>query len=324
MHHDIWDYDAASPVVLFDTVINGVPRKGIAEAGRTGWVYILDRTNGKPLIGIEERPVPQEPRQKTAKTQPYPIGDATVPQCVDEPMPGYDKVGCIFETFWETPVLIQPSGIGGTNWSPMPYSPDTGYFYVPGTVRTSAFTRYGDKYVRGQRYVGGTQAAPIGSTDDRHVHGDQLADQQDRLAAQDAVPHRRRRRLDGNRRRPRLPRRARRQFFGARRQDRRGAVAIPDRFGADAPPVVYEVDGEQYITIATGGNQLQGSSYGDAIWTFSLKGQLGPLWAPPPPANVAGPVGPIAPGADCDQDRRQQRGIRLLRRHARGSRPGPR
>ena len=72
VHHDIWDYDAASPVVLFDTVINGQPRKGIAEAGRTGWVYILDRTNGKPLIGIEERPVPQEPRQKTAKTQPYP------------------------------------------------------------------------------------------------------------------------------------------------------------------------------------------------------------------------------------------------------------
>ena len=57
-------------------------------------------------------------------------------------------------------MLIQPSGIGGTNWSPMPYSPDTGYFYVPGTVRSSAFTRYGDKYVRGKRYVGGTQAAP--------------------------------------------------------------------------------------------------------------------------------------------------------------------
>src|SRR6202040_1660362 len=80
VHHDIWDYDAASPVALFDTVVNGQPRKGIAEAGKTGWVYILDRTNGKPLIGIDERPVPQEPRQKTAKTQPYPQGDATVPQ----------------------------------------------------------------------------------------------------------------------------------------------------------------------------------------------------------------------------------------------------
>ena len=83
VHHDIWDYDAASPVVLFDTVINGEPRKGIAEAGRTGWVYILDRTNGKPLIGIEEKPVPQDPRQKTAKTQPIPVGDATVPQCAE-------------------------------------------------------------------------------------------------------------------------------------------------------------------------------------------------------------------------------------------------
>src|SRR5437868_3921244 len=98
VHHDIWDYDAASPVVLFDTVINGQPRKGIAQAGRTGWVYILDRTNGNPQIGVEERPVPQEPRQKTAKTQPFPVGDAIVPQCA-EPMPasGYEKAGCIFE-----------------------------------------------------------------------------------------------------------------------------------------------------------------------------------------------------------------------------------
>jgi hypothetical protein len=115
VHHDIWDYDAASPVVLFDTVINGQPRKGIAEAGRTGWVYILDRTNGKPLIGIEERSVPQDPRQKTAETQPYPIGDATVPQCA-ESLSGYGESGCIFTPFWETPTLIQPSGIGGTNW----------------------------------------------------------------------------------------------------------------------------------------------------------------------------------------------------------------
>jgi len=69
-------------------------------------------------------------------------------------------------------------------------------------------------------------------------------------------------------------------------------------FGADAPAVVYEVDGEQFIAIATGGNVLQGSSFGDAVWAFSLKGQLGPLWPPPPPAKVAGPTGPIVPGAD--------------------------
>ena len=38
VHHDIWDYDAASPVVLFDTVINGQPRKanGRGRAHRLG------------------------------------------------------------------------------------------------------------------------------------------------------------------------------------------------------------------------------------------------------------------------------------------------
>jgi len=36
-------------------------------------------------------------------------------------------------------------------------------------------------------------------------------------------------------------------------------------FGADAPAIVYEVDGDQYIAIATGGNSLQGSAYGDAV-----------------------------------------------------------
>ena len=53
------------------------PRKAIAEAGKTGWVYILDRTNGKPLIGIEERPVPREPKRGTRlRSQPYPVGDS--------------------------------------------------------------------------------------------------------------------------------------------------------------------------------------------------------------------------------------------------------
>jgi alcohol dehydrogenase (cytochrome c) len=44
------------------------------------------------------------------------------------PASGYEKAGCIFEAFWEEPVLIQPSGIGGTNWAPMSYNPETGSF----------------------------------------------------------------------------------------------------------------------------------------------------------------------------------------------------
>ncbi|HKM74316.1 MAG TPA: PQQ-binding-like beta-propeller repeat protein [Stellaceae bacterium] len=297
VHHDIWDYDAASPVVLFDTVINGQPRKGLAEAGRTGWVYILDRTNGKPLIGIEERPVQQEPRQKTAKTQPYPIGDAIVPQCA-QPMEGYEKAGCIFEAFWDEPVLIQPSGQGGTNWSPMPYSPDTGFLYVPGTIRTSTFSRVPSQYTTGLRYTNGTQAPPIGSP----LSGTFTAIEShtNKIAWQHQMPYRMgggggstvtagglllRGEPDGN-------------FVAVDAKTGDLLWKFQTGFGADAPATVYEVDGDQYIAIAAGGNSVQGSAYGDAVWAFSLKGQLGPLWPPPPPETVAGPGGAIAEGVD--------------------------
>src|SRR5712692_2728568 len=62
--------------------------------------------------------------------------------------------------------------------------------------------------------------------------------------------------------------------------------------------MTYEVDGEQYVAIATGGNQSVGSAFGDAVWSFSLNGQLRPLWPPPPPPTVSGPTGPIAEGVD--------------------------
>src|ERR671939_2250160 len=49
VHHDIWDYDTVSPAVLFNTTMNGQAVKGIGQAGKTGWLYLLDRTNGQPL-----------------------------------------------------------------------------------------------------------------------------------------------------------------------------------------------------------------------------------------------------------------------------------
>ena len=41
-------------------------------------------TDGLPLVGIEEKAVPQEERQKIAATQPYPVGDSFVPQEITE------------------------------------------------------------------------------------------------------------------------------------------------------------------------------------------------------------------------------------------------
>ena len=206
VHHDIWDYDAASPVVLFDTVINGQPRKGIAEAGRTGWVYILDRTNGKPLIGIEERPVPQEPRQKTAKTQPYPIGDAT---CRNAPSRWRATKGRLHLRGVLGRADADPA-VGATaartgrrcRTTPIP-----GISTCPGTIRTSVFCALRRANTRtGSDITSGTQAAPIGSP----MSGTFTAidSNTNKIAWQHKMPvsHGRRRRLDRDRRRPRVAR----------------------------------------------------------------------------------------------------------------------
>jgi alcohol dehydrogenase (cytochrome c) len=227
------------------------------------------------------------------------LGDAIVPQCA-EPMSasGYEKAGCIFEAFWEEPVLIQPSGIGGTNWAPMSYNPETGSFFVSGTVRTSAFARYGDTYKLGLRYTGGTQAAPIGSAMNGTFTA--IGGNTNKIVWQHKTPYRVgqgggstttagglvfRGEPDGN-------------FLAINAKTGEELWRFQTGFGADAPPAVYEVDGDEYVAIATGGNQSQLSANGDAVWVFSLKGQLGPLWPPPPPQKIAGPTGPVAEEVD--------------------------
>ena len=117
VHHDIWDFDAPTPLILFDQTYAGQPRKAIAVHTKQALVYILDRVTGKPLLPIEEKPVPQDARQKTAATQPVPAGDPTAPQCAD-PVPGYER-GCMFTPQWSDTMIAQPSAAG--DWAPGAY-----------------------------------------------------------------------------------------------------------------------------------------------------------------------------------------------------------
>ena len=130
VHHDIWDYDSPNPVILFDAPYEGEMRKGVAQAAKTGWVYILDRVTGKPLIGIVETPVMQEPRQHTSPTQPFPVGDSIVPQQLDMPVEGYELVneGRIFTPFADKPVLWKP--LAAVNWPPSSYDPESNWMYI--------------------------------------------------------------------------------------------------------------------------------------------------------------------------------------------------
>jgi quinohemoprotein ethanol dehydrogenase len=162
VRHDLWDYDSPNPVVLFDAVYDGETRKGIVEIGKTGYVYILDRVTGEPLVGMVDTPVPQEPRQATAATQPIPVGDEVIPHEIDIEPEGFKLInnGRIFTPFWDEPVVVKPLGTGGANWPPSSYDPATNLFYVCAADGAAAYSTKegGAEWVMptpGSRYFGG-------------------------------------------------------------------------------------------------------------------------------------------------------------------------
>ena len=57
VHHDIWDYDAPNPVVLFDVELDGAHAQGHrASRARRAGSTSSTATTGKPLVGIDEQP----------------------------------------------------------------------------------------------------------------------------------------------------------------------------------------------------------------------------------------------------------------------------
>jgi quinohemoprotein ethanol dehydrogenase len=312
IHHDIWDLDAPSPVILFDLEIDGQMRHGLAEASKTGWVYILDRTNGKPLIGIDEKAVPQEPRQHTSKTQPYPIGDSFTSQSItaqevdrlqearaaaaekaggedklDTPKWNYVNDGAIFTPFWgETGVIARPSTIGGTNWPPSSYNPGTGYLYVCSADAISIFTssevQYQPAEVRkGNDFLGSAFNAPDGNlvtgtftAMDMRTNTIAWQKQWDHSCYSGSVT------TGGGL-----------VFVGHNdgrliaydAKDGRQLWDFQTGAGANAPATVFAHKGKQYVLLVSAGSSLGGTTHGDSVWLFGLDGDLGPA-----PAGATG------------------------------------
>ncbi len=80
VHHDLWDYDVASPPILFDWRRDGRTVPAIAIASKNGHLFILDRQTGQPLIPVEERPVPRSDvaGEVSSPTQPFPAAPASL------------------------------------------------------------------------------------------------------------------------------------------------------------------------------------------------------------------------------------------------------
>lgn len=78
IHHDLWDWDLPAPPVLIDVVKDGKTIPALAETGKPGFMYILDRRTGEPIHGVVEQPVAAAdvPGEWYSPTQPIPVKPA--------------------------------------------------------------------------------------------------------------------------------------------------------------------------------------------------------------------------------------------------------
>ena len=107
--NDNWDYDSVQQLMLLDLTINGKPRKVITQASKNGFFWVLDRINGEFISGA--------PFVKTT----WALGLDPKGRPIVNPAAYYDT----------DPISLFPTGGGAHNWSPMSYSPMTGWVYIP-------------------------------------------------------------------------------------------------------------------------------------------------------------------------------------------------
>lgn len=158
VHHDIWDRDLAANPNLVTLKRDGKSVDAVAQITKHGFVFLFDRTNGKPLFPIEERPVPASDLagEKAWPTQPYPTlpepfarqkfdsGDVTDinPEAHKEMMEKFSKVkfGAPFTPPSKQGVWIIPGFDGGGEWGGAAVDPESGILYVNSSEMPWALT----------------------------------------------------------------------------------------------------------------------------------------------------------------------------------------
>src|SRR5262245_20574806 len=161
LHHDLWDADPPAPPGLFDIVSNGRTIPALAVTTKSGYMYILNRENGQPIFGVQERPMPKSdvPGELASPTQPIPVKPPALSRVGYKPedlvsaadttaehakacQELVDRIGGVqnFGPFtpWgyraegtSTPsTLVFPGGLGGANWGGAAYDPASRFVFV--------------------------------------------------------------------------------------------------------------------------------------------------------------------------------------------------
>ena len=129
--HDLFDWGAVSEPILVDENFGGRAVKAIVQANRNGFVYVLDRTNGKFISATPFTKVTWPDFDVDGKP-------------VLKPGIASAKVRHVF-----------PGIYGGSNWPPKAYSPLTHMLYIPNIVRGGTFYTERSTYREGEFYLGG-------------------------------------------------------------------------------------------------------------------------------------------------------------------------
>lgn len=148
VHHDLWDYDNASPPALVTVMHNGKRLPAVLQATKSGMLYILNRDTGEPIFPVEERAVPASTiaGERASPTQPF----STLPPLSSHRLHpdsvfGLDDAGraaCraelarmrnegIFTPPSREGTVAYPSNIGGAHWGGLTYDPARELVIVP-------------------------------------------------------------------------------------------------------------------------------------------------------------------------------------------------
>ncbi|HTU46229.1 MAG TPA: acido-empty-quinoprotein group A [Bryobacteraceae bacterium] len=106
--HDVHDWDAVQTPVIVDADFHGARRKLLIQASRNGYLFVLDRTNGKALLSVPYAPINWS---KGVDASGRPIAN---------PEKNPSPAG----------TLVEPDALGTTNWMPPSFDPETGLLYV--------------------------------------------------------------------------------------------------------------------------------------------------------------------------------------------------
>jgi len=179
VHHDLWDYDLPNSPKLLTVRNNGRNVDVVAQATKHGFLFVFERTSGKPLWPIEEKPVPQSdvPGEFSSPTQPFPskppafARQSFTEKDINPFIADAEKQG-LSAGFkgWRNEGLFTPPSIrgsiempghnGGTNWGRSAVDPENGMMYVVSNEQPTLMSIVAPGGARGGGVGGGAGGCP--------------------------------------------------------------------------------------------------------------------------------------------------------------------